>query len=127
MRASAPGPGSSTARARFSLEHGVAAEHVGGHARVHREHRRHRGGDLLALAPQHGLVLLDAEVERRDHALARDLALAVAVLRARLLGQDAATARRQHQSGDGVVRRRNGRARSGSGGRAAVRNASWAS
>src|SRR5882672_675472 len=68
-------PGSGVDR---PLEAREAAGDVEPHARVAHRHRRHREARQLALLGQRRVVLLDVEIERRHHALARDVAGVVA-------------------------------------------------
>src|SRR5258706_453699 len=62
---------------RLLVEGRELGEHVGRDARVLDEHRRHGRRRLFLLAAQLRFVLLDPELIGRDHALARDVALAI--------------------------------------------------
>src|SRR5205814_6372612 len=59
---------------------GEPRQRFGRDTSVHHEGRRDRDRGLLLLAAQHGLVLLHAEVVRRHHSLAGDVAFVIAVL-----------------------------------------------
>ena len=83
------------------LERGPALGGVRSRALVHHEHRRHGERGLLLLAPHRDVVLLHAEVGGSDHALARDVAFAVAQALERALarGQDRGRREQHHDHG----------------------------